>query len=208
MPSAGAPSRTRRRAPGGSRGCAGGCRRRRTGSRSRGSRSARRLVLRLLPAPLGPTASTETMSDGSITPAATPGARLRRDGAGVAAGRGDARRADGGAPAACRRRPGARARRTPTARGSRRRRSGPSPRPISRWSAPASITSGVSASASVYWPDCPCGSARNTMSCPASTSGVVSCSVRCASERRCGWCAMSGWPALECAVTVRISTSG
>ncbi len=38
---------------------------------------ASRFVLRLLPAPLGPTASTLTMSDGSITPAATPGARLR-----------------------------------------------------------------------------------------------------------------------------------
>ncbi len=33
--------------------------------------------MRLLPAPEGPTASTVTMSDGSMTPAATPGARLR-----------------------------------------------------------------------------------------------------------------------------------
>ena len=38
---------------------------------------ASRFVLRLLPAPLGPTASTVTMSEGSMTPAATPGARLR-----------------------------------------------------------------------------------------------------------------------------------
>ena len=39
-------------------------------------------------------------------------------------------------------------------------------------------------------------------------SGVVGASVRCASERRCGWCAASKSPALLCAVTVVISMSG
>src|SRR5690606_15547603 len=38
---------------------------------------ASRFVFRLLPAPDGPTASTLTMSAGSMTPAVTPGARLR-----------------------------------------------------------------------------------------------------------------------------------
>ena len=50
---------------------------------------ASRFVFRLLPAPEGPTASTVTMSDGSMTPAATPGARLEADGARVAAGGSD-----------------------------------------------------------------------------------------------------------------------
>ena len=76
-PSRAGPRLRARRAPGGSRGCAGACRRPRTGSRVPRISLARRLVLRLLPAPDGPTASTVTMSDGSMTPAATPGARLR-----------------------------------------------------------------------------------------------------------------------------------
>ncbi len=42
----------------------------------------------------------------------------------------------------------------------------------------------------------------------ASTSGVVGWSVRCARERRCGWCWTSASPALLCAVTVVMRMSG
>ena len=119
----------------------------------RGSRSASRFVLRLLPAPLGPTASTRD-DVGRIDHA---GGDARARGSGSRCWRcSRARRC------ASRRQPlallraadrGARERRRSTGRGSRRRRTGPSrATDSSRWSAPASITSGVSASTSVYWP--------------------------------------------------------
>ena len=83
-----------RRAPGGSRGCAGGCRPPRTGSPMPRISLARRFVLRLLPAPLGPTASTRD-DVGRIDHAGGDARReTQADGAGVAAGRRDARRAD------------------------------------------------------------------------------------------------------------------
>ena len=58
---------------------------------------------------------------------------------------------------------------------------------MSRKSAPQSMTTTPSGSAAAISADWPCGRPRKTTSWPASTSGVVSSSVRSASGTRCGW---------------------
>ena len=118
-----------RRAPGGSRGCAGACRRRRTGSRVPRISLARRFVLRLLPAPDGPDGEHRDDVGRVDDPGRDAGREAQAHGRRVAAGRGDAGRADEPLALLRSRRRGARARRRSTGRGSRRRRTGPSPRP-------------------------------------------------------------------------------
>ena len=71
----------------------------------------------------------------------------------------------------------------PGAVSTRRRRTPPSRLgSVSRWSAPQSMTRTSSGSSAVTSPDLPCGSARKTTSAAESTSAVVSCSTRWASE--------------------------
>ena len=183
-------------------------RRRRTGWRCRGSRSRAGSACRLLPAPDGPTASTVTMSDGSITPAATPGARLRLTVDAL--------------------QPGAAMRDAPT---SRSRCFAPADRQLGHAVRPRVVEVAAVEPVPVgdglepvvgAGVDHERGVAERVGVLPRlavrqrEEDDVVAGehlgrrlrSVRCASERRCGWCWMSGCPALECAVTVRISTSG
>ena len=86
-----------------------------------------------------------------------------------------------------------------------------SPRPAgssSRWSAPASMTRVPAGSCAAISADAPCGSARNTTSCPARLSTVVSSRIRSARPWRCGCNSPSLEPALLWAVMAPMVTSG
>src|SRR6478736_3125848 len=49
--------------------------------------------------------------------------------------------------------------------------------------------------------ECPCGSAKNTTSCPVNTSTSVASSTRPTNGRRCGWCSATVVPVLAAAVS-------
>src|SRR6478609_422182 len=49
--------------------------------------------------------------------------------------------------------------------------------------------------------ECPCGSAKNTTSCPVNTSTSVASSTRPTNGSRCGWCSATVVPALAAAVS-------
>ena len=184
-----------------SRGCAGACRRRRTGWRSRGSRWPSRFGLqRSCPRPEGPTASTDDEVVGLDRRPRGCRGRAPRVMA-VTLQPGTAMRV---APTSCvalpcrRPRAAARAGRRSRRRSSRRRRTPPSRLArSSRWSAPQSTTRVSSGELGGELARTRRAAARGRRRRgPASICGVVSAAAsRCASERRCGCTRSSGWPA-------------
>ena len=169
-------------------------------------------VFRLLPAPEVPTARTLTPGRGFDHARRDARGQPECDRGDVAAGDRDAGRADQLLPlllaAPCEQELGKAVR--PCAEVLAAVERGPRPAgSVSRWSAPQSMTSTSSGSCAVSAPDAPCGRARKTMSAPGEHLGRGLLEGReCASERRCGWTAASGWPAFWNAVAVVTSRSG